>query len=139
MTVIADSSALVALLNRNDTHHRWARERWCEMSDAVTVCDAVLSEARYLLERRGANPEDLLRLWESEAMRMDFDLRNEATAVRRLIRSYRTVPMSLADACVVRMSEIQANSAVWTLDRGFQVYRRHRRQVIPVVMPEKLR
>jgi hypothetical protein len=41
--------------------------------------------------------------------------------------------MSLADACLVRLSELRADSEVMTLDGDFTIYRRHGRQVIPLI------
>ena len=68
-------------------------------------------------------------------LRSDFDLHAEYRAVRDLMRRYRELPMSFADACLVRMAEIHSDGVVWTLDRDFHVYRRHRRQTIPLVTP----
>ena len=48
---------------------------------------------------------------------------------------YANVPMSVADACLVRMSELVADCTVFTLDGDFRVYRRNKRQKIPVLMP----
>ena len=48
---------------------------------------------------------------------------------------YSNVPMALADACLVRMAEQHANHTVLTLDSDFQIYRKHRREVISVIMP----
>jgi hypothetical protein len=43
--------------------------------------------------------------------------------------------MDLADACLVRMSEMHADCVVWTPDSDFRVYRRHGRQTIPLLAP----
>ena len=52
------------------------------------------------------------------------------------MRRYRNRPMSLADACLVRLSEIHAAAEVLTLDSDFRIYRRHGNKVIPLRMPE---
>ena len=59
-------------------------------------------------------------------------------AFEELLRRYRNVPMSLADACLVRLSELYGDCAVLTLDSDFRIYRRHGRQVIPVLAPPKV-
>jgi len=41
--------------------------------------------------------------------------------------------MSLADACLVRMSELHADSPVLTLDDDFRIYRKNKRQAIPIL------
>jgi predicted nucleic acid-binding protein len=67
-------------------------------------------------------------------VKVDFRLSGEIETVRRLMSKYASVPMSLADACLVRMTELHARSAVLTLDRDFRAYRRNGRQVVPVLM-----
>jgi predicted nucleic acid-binding protein len=49
---------------------------------------------------------------------------------------YSSIPMSLADACLVRMSELEPRATVISLDSDFKIYRRNRRQVIPVLLPK---
>jgi predicted nucleic acid-binding protein len=67
-----------------------------------------------------------------------FRLDAEAVPIEKLLAKYASVPMSLADACLVRMAEQYAASVVLTLDGDFKLYRKNGRQVIPIVMPEGL-
>jgi predicted nucleic acid-binding protein len=53
------------------------------------------------------------------------------------MQRYASVPMSLADACLVRMSEVYENSQIITLDSDFTIYRKQRNQTIPVIMPNE--
>jgi len=55
--------------------------------------------------------------------------------VLKLVQKYADVPMSLADACLVRMAEMLPDPVVLTTDSDFRVYRRHSRQIVPCVMP----
>ena len=79
----------------------------------------------------------LLELVARDIITIDFRLHPELDAVRTLMRKFASVPISLADACLVRMSELEPDSTVLTLDSDFRVYRRNRRQVIPTIMPGK--
>ena len=65
-----------------------------------------------------------------------FRLEGQIRPVQKLLKKYRSVPMSLADACLVRMSELYPDNCVLTLDSDFSLYRRNGRQVIPVTMPQ---
>jgi predicted nucleic acid-binding protein len=94
-----------------------------------------MAEAWHLLRRGRINPDHLLALVKQGALIVQFDLTAEIDAVRLLIRRYVNVPMSLADACLVRMSELQEPSRVMTVDSDFVVYRRHARHVIPLLSP----
>ena len=93
-----------------------------------------MSEASFLL-RRYAGHAPVLELVARGLLQVRFRLDDEVSAVENLLTRYENVPMSLADACLVRMSEQHDDSAVLTLDRHFSVYRRHGRQVIPTIMP----
>jgi len=95
----------------------------------------VLSEAQFLIKRFGGDPMLVWELLDRGTIEIDFVLRSEITRVRELQRSYRQVPMSLADACLVRMSELHAHSRVFTTDSDFRTYRRNRRQVVPIITP----
>ncbi|NBS80186.1 hypothetical protein EBS57_10445, partial [bacterium] len=64
-----------------------------------------------------------------------FDTDREARSLRTLIERYADVPMSLADACLVRMSELLPKAQVWTTDSDFTIYRRDRRSIIPLISP----
>jgi uncharacterized protein len=133
--VLLDTGPLVAYLNRNDRHHEWAVAGWRALSDALWTCEAVLSEATFLLQSEGADAEPILQLLERRIVRSDFALDDHRADVIRLLRKYRDQPMSLADACLVRMSEVIDRCQVFTTDRDFLVYRRKGRHVIPLLAP----
>ncbi len=132
-SVLVDTGFLVALLSRRDRHHRWATLQAARYVPPWSTCDAVLSEAFHLLGTTGrpALAETLGR----GAVVPAFDLATELDAVLGLVSKYAGVPMSLADACLVRMTETRANPVLLTTDTDFRVYRRHSRQVVPAVMP----
>lgn len=131
---IVDTGPLVALLNRRDRHHEWVRDLLDTIVPPIFTCEAVLSEACFLL--RGLGGQDaVLELLARDVVRVEFDLAAEVGAVRALMKRFADVPMSLADACIVRMSEQEPRSVVVTLDGDFRIYRRNRRQIIPTVMP----
>ena len=134
-TWIVDAGPLVALLSPNDRQNRWAAEQSQSAPSAVLTCDAVISEACFLLKRDGQEADKVFALVEAGFLRSEFDLQGEYRAVGDLMRHYRDRPMSFADACLVRMSEIHSDCVIWTLDRDFGVYRRHRRQTLPMVTP----
>lgn len=133
--VVIDAGPVVALLNRRDRYHAWAREVLDTVEPPIYTCEAVLSEACFLLGRIGDAPQAVLTLLAENVLKVDFRMLSEIDALRNLMRKFADVPMSLADACLVRMTEIDAQSVVVTLDSDFRVYRRNRRQVIPTIMP----
>jgi predicted nucleic acid-binding protein len=131
-TIIIDTSALVALINPNDPHHQWAVEQWSKIYPPVLTCEAVISETCFLL-RRVHLIEAVFGTIETQAIAIDFNLQKEAFDVRQLMKRYESVPMSFADACLVRMSEKWVNSAVFTLGSDFSIYRRDRNSLIPLI------
>jgi predicted nucleic acid-binding protein len=100
------------------------------------TCEAVLSEAAFLLKYAGGDAASVPTLVARGVFRVVPVLVEHAAGVAQLMRRYANVPMSLADACLVRLSETVPNAVVLTLDRDFRVYRRRGRAVIPVLMPE---
>jgi predicted nucleic acid-binding protein len=132
--VILDTSVLVALLSKGDRSHDWAVSQWAQVNPPAVTCDAVISETCFLLKRRHLI-EAVFDMIEVGAIAISFDLQEEASNVRMLMSRYESVPMSFADACLVRMSEQIGNSAVMTLDSDFKIYRRHRNEEILVIQP----
>jgi uncharacterized protein len=132
-SLLVDAGFLVALLSRRDLHHRWAVQKATENPPPWDTCEAALSEAFHLLGERGAPGLGALLL--RRAVVTVFSLDNSLGAVLRLLQKYASVPMSLADACLVRMSETVADPVILTTDSDFHIYRRHSRQVIPCILP----
>ncbi len=130
--LLVDAGFLVALLSRRDSHHLWAVTQPTQHPPWRT-CEAVLSEASHLLGRR--TPPTLSPLLKRRAVLADFDFNDDVKSVLKLLQKYADVPMSLADACLVRVTETFSDPLAITTDSDFRVYRRHSRQVIPCVMP----
>ena len=131
--VLVDAGFLVALLSGRDTHHVWAIAQTSRLPPPWSTCEAALSEAYYLLAARGTPA--LSALLRRGSLRVAFDLARDLESVLNLMRKYADVPMSLADACLVRMTERLADPVVLTTDEDFRVYRRHSRNVVPSVTP----
>lgn len=133
--VIIDTGPLVAFLADGAEHGEWVSEQFKRLRPPLLTCEAVLTEAAFLLKREGAEADKLFALLQRGVLRLDFSLRDHEPDVRELMRRYRDTPMSLADACLVRMAELYAGATIFTLDGDFRVYRKHGRQLIPVLMP----
>jgi predicted nucleic acid-binding protein len=132
---IVDAGPLVAFFNRSDGHHDWAAAQFGSLKPPLLTCEAVLSEACFLLRAGGIDPALVLDAVARGAVRPDFSLAAETEPVRRLLRRYADLGASLADICLVRMSEIHSNCRVLTLDSDFLVYRREGRRAIPLIAP----
>jgi predicted nucleic acid-binding protein len=132
---IVDAGPLVALFDRAERHHDWVAERFKELEAPLLVCEPVLAEAMYLLARYAKAPEVVLELIGNGALSVAFRIDEHVDALRKLLVKYRNMPMSLADACIVRMSEIHERHAVLTLDSDFLVYRKHGRMALPLIHP----
>ena len=133
--VIVDTGPIVALLNRRDRHHAWARGALDTLEPPIFTCESVVSEACFLLGGLAGGADAVFGLLAADVVRIDFRLDSEIAPIRGLMRKFANVPMSLADACLVRMTELDQQSVIVTLDSDFKVYRRNRRHVIPTIMP----
>jgi predicted nucleic acid-binding protein len=132
---IADTGPLVAFLDRAERHHPWVVARVDELEAPLLVCEPVLAEAMHLLARLPVAQDALLGLMENGALRIALCIEDHLPELRRLLRKYRDQPMSLADACIVRMAEIYDRHAILTLDSDFLVYRKHTRTPLPLICP----
>ncbi len=135
--LILDTGPWVALLCRDDAHHAWVKTQLALQSGPLLTCEAVVAETCFLLARSGFDPSRALALIERGVVRVAMTLPEQVSAVRALFERYDNVPASLADACLVRMTELFEPCRVLTFDTDFLIYRRHGRKVIPVLMPVK--
>ena len=136
-TVVLDTGPLIALLDRDEAHHDWATTQFNTLVPPLLICDAVLSEASFLLHRAGLDAGLPVELVARGVLVVSSPLTsgNDAVSVRSLMRRYRNVPMSFADACLVRLVERTENGSILTLDSDFRIYRQSNRRVIPLLLP----
>lgn len=132
---LLDTGPLVAFLCESDEFHDWSIARLKELRAPLITCEAVLSETCFLIGYQPAALDQLTDMLAKGWIRVSFDFADESESVMALIRRYANVPMSFADACLVRMAELHDGKPVFTLDRDFRVYRRKGRQSIPLICP----
>ena len=118
MHILLDTGPWVALLCKDVQHHEWAKQQFANYTGPFLTCEAVAAETCFLVQSGMA-------------------LSQEIAPVRELYQRYDNLPASLADACLVRMSELYEPCAVLTLESDFHVYRRHGRKVIPMICPDR--
>ncbi len=134
--VIIDTGPLVAFLNKPDKYHEWALTQFALQKPPFFTCESVISEVCFLLRNSETGVQNTLSLIERNLIQIPFNFEAEISAVKSLLKKYKDIPMSLADACLVRMSEQISESIIFTMDSDFHVYRKDRRKVIPVIMPD---
>lgn len=132
---LIDTGPIIALLIAEEKHHSWAAAQIKEHSAPFSTCEAVISEALHLLEQTHRGADRLLALLERGFLRIDFTVNDQLPALAKLLRRYADLPMSLADACLVRMTELDERAGAFTLDRDFLIYRKNSRQIIPLLLP----
>ena len=131
--ILVDTGPLVALFDKRDKYHAWTVAALGSTVGPLTTCEAVLTEVCFLLKQQFGGAEEVFELLDRGLLQLRFDLGAEHERVAQLMKRYGDLPMSLADACLVRMAETIPASRVMTLDTDFTVYRRHGRQVIPLL------
>ncbi len=134
-SVILDTSALIAFVRKQDRYHPWAVKAWQNIIPSMLTCESVISEVCFLLRNETIGLEAVFDMLKSNVINVPFSFNEEVTNVHSLMSRYNSVPMSFADACLVRMSELVVGSSIITLDSDFRIYRQHRDREIPVIMP----
>ncbi len=135
---ILDAGPWIALIDRRDAAHEWAIATLAQYRDPLITAEPVVTEACFLAQRLDDGPRRIHNMIRKGFARIDFSLSAELDAVDALVQRYANVPMSLADSCLVRMSELYPKAKVITVDSDFRIYRRHGREAIPLVMPPGL-
>ncbi|MFO1430265.1 MAG: PIN domain-containing protein [Candidatus Competibacteraceae bacterium] len=130
MKVILDTGPLVALLYRRELHHRWTVQQIAQLPRPFYTCEAVITEAHYLLRNVPNGNQSLIALIGRGGMDLSFSYSSHRQRVDELMLNYSNVPMSFADACLVCLAEQLENSSVLTLDSDFRIYRKHRNQIL---------
>lgn len=133
--VIIDTGPLVAFLVKEETHHRWVTEQFQRLPAPFLTCDAVLTEAFFLVRKLPHGTTKFFTLVNSGLLDIDFSIIAEGPALEKLVQRYANVPMSLADACLLRLVKLHPQTVVFTLDQDFRIYRIDGRQPIPLLMP----
>jgi uncharacterized protein len=132
---LLDTGPIVAYLYSRDAYHDWAVEAFSEVQPPVITCEAVLTEACFLIERNRWPATRVLEYVLESEIRIGLQLEHEIEAIRGLMQRYANVPMSLADACLVRLAEI-TDLPICTLDHDFAIYRAGRRRFLTLITPE---
>jgi predicted nucleic acid-binding protein len=134
MNAIADTGLLVALARAEDQYHEWAVEMAEQITWPVLTCEAVLAETVFHLQ----SSEQVLRMLQDDVVRVAFDCASHLPHLQVLARRYADRKPDLADLCLIRMSELYPRHAVVTVDEDdFRVYRRNKREAIPLLCPPK--
>jgi predicted nucleic acid-binding protein len=132
---IADTGFLVAFANRNDRHHEWALGVAERVTEPLLTCDAVLAEAAFHLQSASV----VLAMLREGLIVIAFDCRDHLPQLEALAKRYADRHPDVADLCLIRMSELHPGHDVITVDRqDFRVYRRHKREAIPLVCPPEV-
>jgi predicted nucleic acid-binding protein len=134
--VLADTGPLVAYFNRRDRWHRWVAEQMAALHPPLVTCEPVLTEACFLIQKSGGKPAELVAWLTRGVLEIGVDVESDAAEIARLMTRYRDTPMSLADACLVRLTERIPDCRLFTLDSDFAHYRRSGRHAIPLLAPE---
>jgi uncharacterized protein len=129
---IADTGFLVAFANRGDRYHDWAVSVAEQVTEPLLTCEAVLAEAAFHLESVPA----VLAMLHEGLVELAFDCNDHLPQLAALAQRYANRKPDLADLCLIRMSELHPRHSVITVDReDFRVFRRNKREVIPLICP----
>lgn len=134
MRAIADTGLIVALVREDDQYHDWAVEISQQITWPALTCEAVLAESTFHLQ----GSEKVLGMLRDKVVRVAFDCESQLEHLDDLARRYADRHPDLADLCLVRMSELYRKHTVITVDEDdFRVYRRNKREVIPLLCPPR--
>jgi uncharacterized protein len=123
VNVIIDTGPIVSFLNKNDMHHQFVVSEMAELKPPFYTCEAVITECFFLLQRIPSGADTLIKLLNSGKIISTFSYQDHKADVHKLINKYSDIPMSFADACIVRIAEATKRANIFTLDNDFTIYR----------------
>lgn len=135
---IVDTGFLVAFLNSTEQYHSWVKKQLNTIPSPLLTCEPVITETFFLLSKINRGEEMFFQLLSQDKIKIPFRLEQELESIKQLMEKYNSVPMSLADACLVRISQLYSNSIILTLDNDFRIYRKHKKQMINLVIPDEV-
>src|SRR5271163_1078047 len=115
--VIVDTGPIIALLDRKEEHHLWSSEHLRNLRKPLLTCDAVLTEACFLLAEYPHVLRQLGNVLDNQFIISDFESASQTSRIFDLMETYQNIPMSFADACLVCLVESHPGATVFTLDR----------------------
>ncbi len=133
MRGVADTGFLVAFANARDQHHGWALDVAEDVTEPLLTCEAVLAEAAFHLGDVGL----VLEMISEELIQLDSVCNDHLAHLAALAKRYKNRKPDLADLCLIRMSELHPKHSVITVDEDFRIYRRNKREVIPLISPPR--
>jgi len=134
MKGIAATGFLVGFANRKDRFHDWALSIAEQIDGPLLTCEAVLAEAAFHI----GSASQVFGIVRDGLVRLAFDCSGHFAQLEALAARYADRQPDLADLCLIRMSELFPDHPVITVDReDFQVYRRNKREVIPIICPAR--
>lgn len=131
MRAIADTGFLIAFANRRDSHFAWAYALAEQIHEPLLTCEAVLAETAFHLQDSAL----VLGMLDSGLIRLAFDMESHRAELAKLANRFADRRPDLADLCLIRMSELNPDHPVITVDGDLRIYRRNKRDVIPLIMP----
>ncbi len=137
--IVIDAGPLVAYFSEHEQHHLWVRQAAEDLPTPFLTSEPALTEACHLLQRHKLSLAPLFELLVNGVILIAFDVQEHHESLIPLIEKYADLPMSLADATLVRLAELHDNATVFTLDHHFRIYRKHGRRQIPLIVPDKRR
>ena len=131
MRGIADTGFLVAFANARDLYHAWALDVAAQITEPLLTCEPVLAETAFHLGDAGI----VFEMIEEDLIQLAFDCDDHVPQLAALAKRYLDRKPDLADLCLIRMSELHPKHSILTVDKDFRVYRRNKREVIPLIAP----
>lgn len=116
--IVADTGAVIALIDADDKHHRALAALFEKDPDAWVLPWAILPEVDYLV---GAHvsakaQEAFLADLAGDVFRVEWGSEEDLAAADRLNRKHRALLLGLVDAVVIAVAERLAADAIATLD-----------------------
>ncbi|MGQ9779794.1 MAG: type II toxin-antitoxin system VapC family toxin [Bacillota bacterium] len=131
--ILIDAGPLIALFDRDDDDHKWARNFLAGYRGRLVTSWAVVTEVLYMLDFNFQAQLDFLEWLRRDALVIPPFTQAHLTRVIELMRKYADVPMDFADATLMVLAESEKVMEILTLDADFDIYRTQKGEALKKV------
>ncbi|MEX0719718.1 MAG: PIN domain-containing protein [Balneolaceae bacterium] len=138
MTILIDTGPLYAVFDHRDQWHGWSVQQFGCLNPPFVTCEAVVTETIFLLNKIGIGTEPLFNLMNRNLLQVEPILNSSSNQrfIQKFISNYKNLPASVADSCLMFLSEHEKDPVIFTLDSDFTIYRMQNGNTVNLIIPK---
>ena len=127
---LIDAGPLIALFNKNDKYHEKIKKFIKNYKGLLTTSWPVIAEVCHMLDFNIGAQIDFLKWIKLGGLKVEDIETEEIDKIIKLSEKYSDIPMDLADATLIVISERLGIKEIITIDSDYYVYRTTEKEML---------